>query len=307
MKRRAYLTSVVAVIGSGCLGSLTEDTDPDNPWGQETLTVGMTRQAGSGDYSSHVTDALDFWEDNAEQYAGYPIQFEYLPNEESADIEIIFVEGIDRCGKSSSDEIAGCAPIIEGEPPETAEVRIEHDIEEDRMTEVIKHEIGHVLGLTHDDEPQSVMSDEVDQRFPDREERVKIVETFNDGVEKHDEGSELYGDGSDLYEDEEFQEAAETFEDAKKCFESAADLFIEAENQARSIEEPEAADICSEAAERCIEFSYSMLSIKRAAEEYDEGNFDRGDDQVNKHQEHHQEAQKHQIRGSLLVEVLGLD
>jgi predicted Zn-dependent protease len=55
-----------------------------------------------------------------------------------------------------------------------------------------KHELGHLLGLGHDDEPSEVVSSRPEDRIPDYERRVECWETAQTGVEQTNEGSDRY-------------------------------------------------------------------------------------------------------------------
>ena len=55
----------------------TWDGDPDNHFRERTLTVALADEAGTGrDYAPLVREALDYWEQNAAQFAGFPVEYE---------------------------------------------------------------------------------------------------------------------------------------------------------------------------------------------------------------------------------------
>jgi hypothetical protein len=134
------------------------DGDPDNPYRQETLTVAVENGVNdSRAFAPLVRAAADYWERNAEQYAGYPVAYEVRPDAEDPDVVVAFVESVD-CG--DEDHAAGCADVIDSpgqfDPP--LEVRIAGGFSDASTVDVLKHEFGHTLGLTHGDEPQEVMT-----------------------------------------------------------------------------------------------------------------------------------------------------
>ena len=52
--------------------------DRENPWGESTLTVAIENTgAPSRDFTRELRQALGYWENHSEQYAGYPIFFFY--------------------------------------------------------------------------------------------------------------------------------------------------------------------------------------------------------------------------------------
>jgi hypothetical protein len=165
---------VVLVVAAGCAGSApdvpgpdesaaadgsTPSVDPANPWGERTLTVAIRTPTGDDrDYRSLVQPALSYWNEHAERHAGYPVSFRLVEESSDADVVVAFTDAVDGC--EDVDEVAGCAPhITDGsqiDRPEVAQVLT--GLADESTVLVVKHELGHVLGLDHDDEPQAVMS-----------------------------------------------------------------------------------------------------------------------------------------------------
>ncbi|WP_225741227.1 matrixin family metalloprotease [Halorussus halophilus] len=130
-----------------------------NPWGETTLTVGINNTANeSRDFRPLVRDALAYWSNNSEQYAGYAINYEFAPNATNPDLVIHFVEGIGECANVS--EPAGCAPYVTkaGQVSRPISVRIVDSYSDNSTRLILKHELGHTLGLNHSAKPQTVMS-----------------------------------------------------------------------------------------------------------------------------------------------------
>ena len=133
--------------------------DSDNPWGESTLTVAIEQPANdSRNYRPLVADALSFWENESEEYAGFPIEYELEPNASNPDLVVAFVDQIEECNNVT--DAAGCAPYLTGprsiDRPERVEILA--DFTNNSTVLVARHEIGHTLGLDHDDEPASVMT-----------------------------------------------------------------------------------------------------------------------------------------------------
>lgn len=143
---------------------LREPVYPNNPFGKENLTVLLNHSADDRDMVPVVTQSLSYWENNSEEYAGYPISFELDKNTSDPDIEIVFVPSIDVCGLvATTTTTMGCAPVNNGSAvPETSTIRIAADHTQHTTQETVQHELGHALGLTHGDAPQEIMAETAD-------------------------------------------------------------------------------------------------------------------------------------------------
>lgn len=157
------LLFALLVVLAGCSTSYADHPiwtgDPDNPWREAELTVAVDGSADPDrDYEPLVREALDYWEQNADRYAGYPIRFQVVRNAEDPDMTVRFVDAIDACG--SEEHTAGCAPVLTSpmQVDRPVDVRVRTEFSDASTVQVLKHEFGHTLGLTHDDEPQSVMA-----------------------------------------------------------------------------------------------------------------------------------------------------
>jgi hypothetical protein len=141
--------------------ALTADETPDrsNPWGSEELTVAINNTANeSRNFRPHVAAALDFWANNSTRYAGFPVEYDLEPNASNPDIVVAFVDDIESCANVS--DPAGCAPYVthggDVSRPVTIEVVGSYSNESTRL--ILKHELGHTLGLNHSAGPSSVMA-----------------------------------------------------------------------------------------------------------------------------------------------------
>lgn len=154
--------SAVEVVDPTATVSPSDDlgsVDPDNPWGESTLTVAIEQSANdSRNYRPLVADALSFWENESAEYAGYLIEYNLKPNASNPDLIVAFVDHIEECNNVT--DAAGCAPYVTApasiDRPERVEILAEFT--NDSTVLVVRHEIGHTLGLDHDDEPASVMT-----------------------------------------------------------------------------------------------------------------------------------------------------
>jgi hypothetical protein len=127
-----------------------------SPWGSEPIVVAVDGPPGR-EVTPLVRQAATFWEEHAERYAGYPVEYEVRPNAANPDLVVRFVDEITGC--ESSHHTAGCAPYITNaaQIDRPVEVEIKTGLSDESTVQVVSHELGHTLGLGHGDEPQAVM------------------------------------------------------------------------------------------------------------------------------------------------------
>ncbi|WP_433626801.1 matrixin family metalloprotease [Halomicrococcus sp. NG-SE-24] len=133
--------------------------DRENPWGESTLTVAVENTgAPSRDFTQELQRALGYWENHSEQYAGYPIDYELAPNAENPDLVVRFVEQVESCPRIEN--AAGCAPYVTepGHVDRPMHVEVDASFSSNSTVLVLKHELGHTLGLNHSAAPQSIMN-----------------------------------------------------------------------------------------------------------------------------------------------------
>ena len=144
-----------AVAEEAALPTVDRFTDPaaaDNPWKWTTVRVHVAHEGDDSPSLDALAEReLDHWETNSGRYAGSNVSFELVGERESADLEIAF-QGEVNCGEGRF--AVGCArrwssPRTGRVTSATVWVRTGND---DSITRhALRHELGHVFGLSHDD------------------------------------------------------------------------------------------------------------------------------------------------------------
>lgn len=141
----------------------TPPPTPDSlsPFENEYVLIGVHDYQNPHDQpvEHYVREAVDYWQANGSQYKAYPADLYVAPDAAEPDIVVRFVDHIHSCNYEVNELTVGCAEVLK--PGDTARtpvvVRIETGYTGNATTEIVKHELGHVLGLDHGDEPTDVM------------------------------------------------------------------------------------------------------------------------------------------------------
>ncbi|WP_048077340.1 matrixin family metalloprotease, partial [Halorubrum sp. AJ67] len=129
-----------------------------SPYGKTTLRLYVDDEAVDRNVSGVVAAATGYWERTDERYLGYPVAYERVSDEERADVILRF-DRVDRCGVEDGDaRYFGCADLLVDEPRTPMTATVEPNISDAEMSATIIHELGHVQGLEHGEEPADLMA-----------------------------------------------------------------------------------------------------------------------------------------------------
>ena len=231
MRRRAFLAGTVCCAATaGCVSVL--DDDDRHPFADATVTVRVDEDSDTEhDLQENARRALEFWETNSPAYAGFDITFE-LTDEENPDIVIAYADTAAGCENvpGFSERVLGCAPILRAgtRVPEPTVARVVAGARPfGKVLITTKHELGHILGLGHDDEPREIMSNRPADRIPLYQDRIDIWEGVVGAQERVTEAGVSYQSGIEYWNDRDFAAAKPLFESASDAFSTAASEFEE--------------------------------------------------------------------------------
>jgi hypothetical protein len=132
----------------------------DDPWlGPGSVTVGVDAVDGRN-YTPLVRDALSYWEDASEADAWYSVDFQIDNDAVHPDIQVTFVNNVQRCENEGEGYVLGCADLLEPQyaPVGQARVEIALGYTNASMRDTLRHEFGHLHGIDHGEEPMPLMA-----------------------------------------------------------------------------------------------------------------------------------------------------
>ncbi|QLD90377.1 hypothetical protein HWV07_15565 [Natronomonas salina] len=221
-----------------------------NPYGKETLTVCLNQKVPARhDIDQIVQEALSYWENKSEQYAGYPVEYKYRPNTSDPDVEISLVEEIRNCGGNSGDGIAGCAHYVQESAPSTVEISLVDGYRQEWMTTILKHELGHTLGIGHGEEPAHIMSDDIEDRIPDYRARNDAIGQYTGFFDPYGNGQDALSNALDAYGRRDYAASESAAIDSANYFETARSRVIDTRRTANRLDESDAYALAEETAE----------------------------------------------------------
>ena len=232
MRRRAFLSVGAGAVGATLAGCTVPGAGDRHPFAGRTVTVRIDDESDTvHDVEAIGIGALEYWEAHAPTYVEF--SFSYSLVDDDADVILRFVDDPSACEgvEGYSERVLGCAPIIHPGrrlrgPVTATTVTAARPSGKIRIT--TKHEIGHLLGLGHDDEPQHIMSHRPELRIPMFERRMAIWETVLEAQRRSGQGLRLYNHGVGTWEMGNFSAAEAAFDGAAGDFGTTRTLLLEA-------------------------------------------------------------------------------
>jgi hypothetical protein len=239
MRRRQFLASAslgALSAGAGCVVAtrFNDDAEPSHPLADTLTTVRVDNQSTTDhDVERNAWEALTFWEANSPRFVEFDFSFELVDS--NPDLVIEYTDTPEGCRsvQGYSELVMGCAPLIrpENSVPDPIPITVvagNRPYGEVRIT--TQHEIGHTLGLGHDDEPSHVMSNRPEDRIPLYQTRVAIWEQVVAAQEESNDAIEQFDSGTDAWDQHDYEAANTAFENSRDRFQEGHRL-VEASQQ----------------------------------------------------------------------------
>lgn len=222
----------------------TPEPDPlrDNPWASNPVVIQVTNGANeSRNFVPLARQAADYWNENATVYTDFKVNFTVNQSHPNPDVEINITDTIQRCGEETdSDDFLGCAPVYteDGVVRQTTDVQIISGQTNGTTVRTIKHELGHTLGLEHEDSDTLPLMSAVDEEatsLPIADASEREFPFGNATVSVYVD----YGDRRTRYTDE----ASRRVNDSLGWFERGADGYLNQKHRFVFTSNPKKADI----------------------------------------------------------------
>jgi len=269
MRRREFC-AVCGCTMSGLAGCTAIDElggSRDHPFADATLGVRIDNRGETDhDIETNGQEALEFWSAEHSQYLDFSVEFEVVDSD--PDMILAYVDTPEDCSEveNYSENVLGCAPLIRPghriSRPVTAYV-VAADRPYGSVRTTAKHEIGHVLGLDHDDEPREIMSNRPEDRIPEYAVRIDIWEIALTANDHYVMAVDRLNDGINAWNDEQFSPAIEAFETSRERFEATAEKLQTASGRTERLD--------TDPPLETVDFKRLTTDLERRREQADRG------------------------------------
>ena len=147
--------------------SATPAPSYNNPWNEQTIHVAIDNPTDR-DYRAIVRQALRYWETDGRQWADWTdLEFTLLTGADTAEADAVIRFGaVRQCGGDATAPV-GCAPYPTGGAFErTPTAEISTGFTNASTQTIVRHEIGHLLGVEHAQTPAFMRPEVALQTLP---------------------------------------------------------------------------------------------------------------------------------------------
>ena len=249
----------------------TPTPQPSHPYENHAPSVNIQDDSDADfDVESVATEALEYWVESASRYVGFDFDYE-KSGRDSADLTIEYTDESRQCGKHVSEErILGCAPLLrDGDSGDRVSLWVVvDDRPRGRVVTTTKHELGHVLGLTHDDGPAEIMSTDPSDRIPLYEKRIEFWERFAELRADSIDARSAHNQALEYWNRERVDESEEKYNLARMRYSILLDELDEASSTLDTLIAEAGDDLASDSLEELYHSSVLETQYELEAVEY---------------------------------------
>lgn len=249
----------------------------ENPWAANPVVIKVQNGVNdSRDFVPLVHRAAQYWNENATTYSEFRVNFTVDQSATNPEILLNVTDTIQTCGhKTDTDDYLGCAQVYQRvghAVGEETEVRVLSGQTNATTVRTIKHELGHTLGLRHEDSDELPLMTAVDEdatALPIQNATDSELPFGNATISVYVD----YGDRQTTYTDR----ASRRLNDTLGWFARGADGHLSEKHRFVFTDDPETADVRIRFRETtpcqfdrlCFNTTYFSPDTDRAPEQYE--------------------------------------
>ncbi len=163
-----------------------------SPYNQREVPVYILTNRTDRDVRPELRDAIEYWNTDGQQYPDYPFEFTLMNNRSAARV-LLRIKAVDTCGTESSVTIQGCADLPGKRAPSSVTATVDTRLTQPTRYYTAVHELGHILNLSHGEEPEQFMravrpgiftEETVSIAIVDANQPERVREEVRDGFER---------------------------------------------------------------------------------------------------------------------------